>query len=89
METLITKSALSLFHKYGERGLTVDLVESRRWAKIAAEKEGALGLAVLASIELEAGKVEKGDFSMTRLIFIPICVHLEKLRMHWLYTVLV
>ena len=30
--------------------------------KIAAEKEGALGLAVLASIELEAGKVEKGRF---------------------------
>ena len=56
------QGALSLFHKYGERGLTVDLVESRRWAKIAAEKEGALGLAVLASIELEAGKVEKGRF---------------------------
>ncbi len=56
------QGALALFHKHGERGLTVDMEEAKRWASIAAEKEGALGLAVLAAIELEKGKVEKGRF---------------------------
>ena len=56
------QGALALFHKHGERGLTVDMQEAKRWASIAAEKEGALGLAVLAAIELEKGKVEKGRF---------------------------
>ena len=51
------QGALALFHKHGERGLTVDIQEAKRWASIAAEKEGALGLAVLAAIELEKGKV--------------------------------
>ena len=47
------QGALALFHKHGERGLTVDMQEAKRWASIAAEKEGALGLAVLAAIELD------------------------------------
>ena len=36
------QGALALFHKFGERGLAIDLQEAERWAKLAAEKEGAL-----------------------------------------------
>jgi TPR repeat protein len=56
------QGTLSLFYKYGEKGLSIDLSESERWAKLSAEKDGGIGLAVLASIELERGKTERGQF---------------------------
>ena len=56
------QGVLGLFHKYGERGLSIDLSESERWAKLSADKDGGIGLAVLASIELERGKTERGQF---------------------------
>ena len=56
------QGALALFHKHGEYGLSVDLEESERWAKMASEKKGALGLATLAALELEKGNVPKGRF---------------------------
>ena len=56
------QGALSLFHKHGEYGLSIDLEESERWAKMASEKKGALGLATLAALELEKGNVSKGRF---------------------------
>lgn len=56
------QGVLAIFYKYGEKGLPIDLVESERWAKLAAEKDGGIGLAVLASIELERGKTERGQF---------------------------
>jgi len=56
------QGALAIFYKYGEKGLPIDLVEAERWAKLAAEKDGGIGLAVLASIELERGKTERGQF---------------------------
>ena len=37
------QGVLALFHKHGEYGLSVDLEESARWAKMASEKKGALG----------------------------------------------
>jgi TPR repeat protein len=40
----------------------VDLEEAERWAKMASEKKGALGLATLAALELERGNVPKGRF---------------------------
>ena len=42
------QGVLALFHKFGERGLAIDLKEAERWAKLAAEKEGAVGLCTLA-----------------------------------------
>jgi len=56
------QGALSLFYKYGEKGLPIDLAESERWAKMAAKADGGIGMAVLASIELERDKVERGQF---------------------------
>lgn len=56
------QGVLALFHKFGERGLAIDLVEAERWAKLAAEKDGALGLCTLASISLESGKSSRGHF---------------------------
>jgi TPR repeat protein len=56
------QGTLGLFYKYGERGLSIDLGEAERWSKLAAEKDGGIGLAVLASIELERGKTERGQF---------------------------
>ncbi len=56
------QGVLALFHKHGEYGLSVDLEESARWAKMASEKKGALGLATLAALELEQGNVPKGRF---------------------------
>jgi TPR repeat protein len=56
------QGVLALFHKFGERGLAIDLVEAERWAKLAAEKDGALGLCTLASISLESGKASRGHF---------------------------
>ncbi len=56
------QGALALFHKFGERGLAIDLEEAERWAKLAAEKDGALGLCTLASISLESGKSSRGHF---------------------------
>ncbi len=56
------QGALASFYKYGEKGLPIDLLEAERWAKLAAEKDGGIGLAVLASIELERGKTERGQF---------------------------
>ena len=66
------QGALALFYKYGEKGLPIDLGESERWAKLAAKEDGGVGMAVLASIELERNKVEQGNFYTTRLICIPI-----------------
>ena len=34
-----------------------------RWSKMAANKEGALGLATLAAIELENGKTERALYT--------------------------
>lgn len=56
------QGALALFYKYGEKGLPIDLGESERWAKLAAKEDGGVGMAVLASIELERNKVERGQF---------------------------
>jgi TPR repeat protein len=56
------QGALALFYKYGEKGLPIDLGESERWAKLAAKEDGGVGMAVLASIELERDKVERGQF---------------------------
>ena len=56
------QGVLALFHKFGERGLAIDLQEAERWAKLAAEKDGALGLCTLASISLERGKTNRGHF---------------------------
>jgi TPR repeat protein len=56
------QGALALFYKYGEKGLPIDLAESERWAKLAAKSDGGIGMAVLASIELERDKVERGQF---------------------------
>ena len=53
---------LALFHKFGERGLAIDLQESERWAKMSAEKEGAIGLCVLAALSLEKGEANRGQF---------------------------
>ncbi|MEL0099224.1 MAG: hypothetical protein VW907_06690, partial [Opitutae bacterium] len=56
------QGSLALFYKYGEKGLPIDLGESERWAKLAAKEDGGIGMAVLASIELERNKVERGQF---------------------------
>ncbi len=56
------QGSLAMFYKYGERGLPVDLGESERWAKLAAKEDGGIGMAVLASIELERGNVDRGQF---------------------------
>jgi len=56
------QGSLALFHKHGEFGLTVDLEEAERWARMSSEKKGALGLATLAAIEMEKGNVAKGRF---------------------------
>lgn len=56
------QGALSLFHKFGERGLSIDLNEAERWAKLAAEKDGAIGLCTLAALSLESGKSSRGQF---------------------------
>ena len=53
---------LSLYHKFGEKGLAVDIEESRRWATLSAEKEGAIGLCTLAALSLESGKINRGYF---------------------------
>tara|TARA_B100000035_G_scaffold217532_1_gene186515 strand:+ start:755 stop:1015 length:261 start_codon:yes stop_codon:yes gene_type:complete len=34
------QGVLALFHKHGEYGLSVDLEEAERWAKMASEKRG-------------------------------------------------
>ena len=56
------QGALGLFYKNGEMGLPIDLEEATRWVKLAANNEGALGLATLAAIELEKGNTERGQF---------------------------
>ena len=56
------QGTLALYHKFGERGLAIDLQEAERWAKLAAEKEGAIGLCTLAAISLESGKTSRGHF---------------------------
>jgi TPR repeat protein len=53
---------LAMFHKFGERGLAIDLQESERWAKLAAEKDGAIGLCTLAALSLENGQANRGQF---------------------------
>ena len=72
------QGALGLFYKTGEHGLPIDMEEAMRWSKMAANKEGALGLATLAAIELENGKTERGTFYMTKLICTPILEHSGK-----------
>ena len=56
------QGALAIFHKFGEKGLAVDLIEAERWAKLAAQKRGSLGLCTLAALELERGNSERGRF---------------------------
>ena len=56
------QGVLALFYQHGEYGLSIDLEESERWAKMASEKKGALGLATLAALELEQGNIPKGRF---------------------------
>ncbi len=56
------QGALGLFYKSGQYGLPIDKAEAKRWSRMAANKEGALGLATLASIELEDGNTERGYF---------------------------
>ncbi len=56
------QGALALFYKFGERGLAIDLNEAERWAKLSAEKDGALGLCTLAALSLESGKTSRGQF---------------------------
>jgi len=56
------QGALGLFYKNGEHGLPIDTEEATRWVSMAANKEGAFGLATLAAIELEKGKTERGNF---------------------------
>ena len=63
------QGALALFHKFGERGLSVDLEEAERWATLSAEKNGALGLCTLAALSLERGKVIEDNSYMMKHIF--------------------
>ncbi len=56
------QGVLSVFYKNGEKGLSIDIEESMRWGKLAAQKDGALGLCSLAAISLERGKTQKGQF---------------------------
>ena len=56
------QGALGLFYKNGEHGLPIDMEEASRWVRMAANKEGAIGLATLAAIELEKGNTERGQF---------------------------
>lgn len=56
------QGVLALFYQHGEYGLSIDLEESERWAKMASEKKGALGLATMAALELEQGNIPKGRF---------------------------
>ena len=56
------QGALAIFHKFGEKGLAIDFVEAERWAKLAAQKQGSLGLCTLAALELERGNSERGRF---------------------------
>ncbi len=56
------QGALGLFYKNGEHGLPIDSEEANRWVRMAANKEGAFGLATLAALELEKGKTERGHF---------------------------
>jgi TPR repeat protein len=56
------QGVLAIFHKFGEKGLAVDLQEAERWAKLAGEKQGSLGLCVLAALELEKGNGPRGRF---------------------------
>ena len=56
------QGVLALFYKYGEKGLSIHMTESERWAKMAAKQGSGIGMAVLASIELENGNKERGQF---------------------------
>lgn len=56
------QGALALFHRHGERGLHVNLVEAEKWSRMAAKKNGAFGYCVLAGIELEKGNLERGRY---------------------------
>lgn len=56
------QGTLAIFHKFGEKGLAVDLTEAERWAKLAAQKRGSIGLCTLAALELERGNSERGRF---------------------------
>jgi TPR repeat protein len=56
------QGALALFHRHGERGLNVNLAEAEKWARLAAAKDSAFGLCVLAGIELEKGNSERGRY---------------------------
>ena len=62
METLIIKGYWHYFINLVKEGLAIDLKEAERWAKLAAEKEGAIGLCTLAALSLENGKVNRGQF---------------------------
>lgn len=56
------QGVLAIYHKFGEKGLSIDLQEAERWAKLAGEKQGSLGLCTLAALELEKGNGQRGRF---------------------------
>jgi uncharacterized protein len=56
------QGVLAIYHKFGEKGLSIDLQEAERWAKIAGEKQGSVALCTLAALELEKGNGQRGRF---------------------------
>jgi uncharacterized protein len=56
------QGTLAVYHKFGEKGLAIDFIEAERWAKLAAQKRGSLGLCTLAALELEGGNTQRGRF---------------------------
>jgi uncharacterized protein len=56
------QGALALFHRHGERGLNINLVEAEKWARLASAKDSPFGLCTLAGIELEKGNSERGRY---------------------------
>ena len=53
---------LALCYKYGEKGLPIQINEAERWAKVATKNNGGIGMATLASIQLEKGNNERSQF---------------------------
>ena len=56
------QGVLSLFYKYGEKGLSIQLREAERWAKTATKNGSGIGMATLASIHLEKGNFDRSQF---------------------------
>lgn len=56
------QGVLSLLYKYGDKGLSIQPRESERWAKTATKNGSGIGMATLASIQLEKGNFERSQF---------------------------